>query len=210
MQQRKPTRYQGTITSWKDEQGFGFISPNGGGPSVFVHIKSFGNRGARPALNDIVTYELGVNDKGQPRAGNVAFVGDRAERHTPARAGSGQLLVAAGFLALLGIAIMAGIFPGLVLGIYLGVSALTYLVYAADKSAARNERRRTPEDTLHLLALAGGWPGAMLAQQRLRHKSTKASFRRVFWCTVVINCAVVGWLATPSGNTLLHAVTASL
>jgi len=204
MQKRNPPRYQGKITAWKDDQGFGFISPNGGGPSVFVHIKSFGNRASRPALNDIVTYELGVNDKGQPRAGNVAFVGDRAAHHAPAGAGSGQLLVAAGFIALLGVAVMAGIFPGRVLGACLGLSTLTYLVYAADKSAARNARRRTPEDTLHLLAVVGGWPGAMLAQTLHRHKSAKASFRKAFWGTVIINCAIVGWLATPSGNALLH------
>jgi len=173
---------------------------------VFVHIKSFGNRGTRPALNDIVTYELGVNNKGQPRAGNVAFAGDRAARQASARAGSGQLLMAVGFIVLLGIAVMAGLFPGLVLGVYLGISALTYLVYASDKSAARNERQRTPEKALHLLALAGGWPGAMLAQQLLRHKSTKASFRRAFWCTVIINCAILGWLASPSGNALLRSV----
>lgn len=206
MQQRKPPRYQGTITSWKDEQGFGFIAPNGGGPSVFVHIKSFASRGMRPGVDDIVTYELGVNEKGQPRASNVAFVRERAVQRPPTRRGSGQLLLAAGFLGLLALAVLAGVFPGLVLGAYFGASALTFLVYAADKSAARNDRRRTPEDTLHLLALAGGWPGAMLAQQLLRHKSTKASFRTKFWCTVAVNCAILGWLATPPGRALLGAM----
>lgn len=32
-------RYQGRITKWKDDQGFGFIAPNGGGEPVFVHVK---------------------------------------------------------------------------------------------------------------------------------------------------------------------------
>lgn len=206
MQPRKPPRYQGRITSWKDEQGFGFIAPNGGGPSVFVHIKSFAGRGTRPALDDIVTYELGVNDKGQPRASNVAFVRARASERAPSRPGSGQMLVAAGFLGLIGLAVLAGMFPAIVLGAYLGLSLLTFLVYAADKSAARNERQRTPENSLHLLALAGGWPGAMLAQQLLRHKSTKASFRTGFWCTVAVNCAILGWLASSSGRALLGTV----
>ena len=34
-------RYQGRITRWKDDQGYGFISPNLGGEEVFVHIKAF-------------------------------------------------------------------------------------------------------------------------------------------------------------------------
>jgi uncharacterized membrane protein YsdA (DUF1294 family) len=44
---------------------------------------------------------------------------------------------------------------------------------------------KTPESNLHLLALAGGWPGALFAQQFLRHKSAKAEFRGTFWVTVV-------------------------
>lgn len=70
---------------------------------------------------------------------------------------------------------------------YAGLSVITFVVYAIDKSAARRKGPRTPERTLHLLALAGGWPGALLAQRWLRHKSAKASFRRVFWVTVVVN-----------------------
>lgn len=72
---------------------------------------------------------------------------------------------------------------------YLGMSLLTFVVYAIDKAAARVQRRRTAESTLHLLALACGWPGALLAQQSLRHKSVKQPFRTVFWLTVVINVA---------------------
>lgn len=70
---------------------------------------------------------------------------------------------------------------------YAGLSVITFIVYAIDKSAARSKGPRTPERTLHLLALAGGWPGALLAQRWLRHKSAKASFRRVFWATVAVN-----------------------
>ena len=82
-----------------------------------------------------------------------------------------------------------------VLRLYLGASGITFLVYALDKSAARRDRWRTRESTLHLLSLIGGWPGALAAQQLLRHKSAKPSFQAMFWLTVAVNVAVVGWLA---------------
>lgn len=81
-----------------------------------------------------------------------------------------------------------------ILSIYLITSIITFLVYAQDKSAAQHNRWRTKESTLHSLALTGGWPGALLAQKVLRHKSSKAAFQRVFWVTVVVNVGVVGWL----------------
>lgn len=79
---------------------------------------------------------------------------------------------------------------------YAGLSLITFVVYAIDKSAARRRGPRTPERTLHLLSLAGGWPGALLAQRWLRHKSAKASFRRVFWVTVAVNLLGFAMLST--------------
>ena len=70
-----------------------------------------------------------------------------------------------------------------------GMSLVTFIVYAMDKAAARAGRWRTSEATLHLLALAGGWPGALVAQRLLRHKSSKRQFRVVFWTTVWLNLA---------------------
>ena len=81
-----------------------------------------------------------------------------------------------------------------VFAIYLITSIITFLVYAQDKSAAKHNRWRTKESTLHSLALTGGWPGALLAQKILRHKSSKAAFQRVFWVTVVVNVGAVGLL----------------
>ena len=78
---------------------------------------------------------------------------------------------------------------------YALLSGLTFLLYAIDKAAARRQRRRVRESTLHLLALLGGWPGAWLAQRALRHKSSKRSFRWRFWLTVLANCSLLAaWL----------------
>ncbi len=81
---------------------------------------------------------------------------------------------------------------------------LAFVLYAVDKSAAERGDWRVSESNLHLVALAGGWPGALLAQQWLRHKTVKASFRSTFWGTVLANVAAfVGgsaWLARQAGG----------
>ena len=65
------------------------------------------------------------------------------------------------------------------------ISALTYWVYGRDKRRAEEGEWRVPEARLHLLDLLGGWPGGFLAQRRLRHKCSKASFQFVFWLIVL-------------------------
>ena len=74
---------------------------------------------------------------------------------------------------------------------YLLASAVCFTVYAVDKAAARAYRRRVPERTLHLLSLIGGWPGALLAQKTLRHKSRKTAFQFMYWGGVVLNVAAL-------------------
>src|SRR6478736_8353177 len=77
-EQQTTMRHQGKITTWKDAQGFGFITSIGGGEQVFVHIKAFSNRHRRPIGNEIVTYEVISDDQGRMRAEDVAFIGDNA------------------------------------------------------------------------------------------------------------------------------------
>ena len=199
-------RFQGRITSWKDDKGFGFITPNGGGKQVFVHVSAFRNRQRRPEGDELVTYELAADEKGRGQAMQVAFVGE------PAR-GDGTLVPAwlptfftAGFLTFMAATVMAGRLPMVVLGVYVVASVLAFVTYAIDKSAAVNNRWRIAENTLHLFGLIGGWPGALAAQRIFRHKSSKPSFQGMFWVTVVLNCCALGWLLTASGSATLRAV----
>jgi uncharacterized membrane protein YsdA (DUF1294 family) len=76
-----------------------------------------------------------------------------------------------------------------VAAVYVVASLIAFMAYAFDKSAARHRRWRTSEATLHWFALACGWPGALFAQQLLRHKSSKQAFVAVFWATVIVNVA---------------------
>jgi uncharacterized membrane protein YsdA (DUF1294 family)/cold shock CspA family protein len=199
-------RYQGKITNWKDDQGFGFITPNGGGKQVFVHIKSFSNRQRRPVNNEIVIYELKTDVNGRFNAESVRFLGERMQSANSSEHSNIFLILTAVFLAFVVGSVISGKLPFAVLVLYLVASVITFGVYAFDKSAASNDQWRTQESTLHFLALVGGWPGALAAQRLLRHKSKKQSFQFVFLATVVFNCGALGWLLTPSGTETLHSI----
>ncbi|HEV7948409.1 MAG TPA: DUF1294 domain-containing protein [Glaciihabitans sp.] len=84
-------------------------------------------------------------------------------------------------------------------GAYLVMSVLSFVLYSIDKSAARSSRRRIPEQTLLLAGFACGWPGALIAQRTLRHKTRKRAFLIPFWITVVLNVAAVVGLIMVAG-----------
>jgi len=133
MGSQKTPRYQGTITSWKDEQGFGFIAPNGGRANVFVHIQSLTGQKMRPADGLVVTYELTINAQGKPWAENVAFVLARtpgSRTRTPALPVQGSaastLGVALVFLGLIGLLVLMHKLPLCAGALYLGMSEFLY------------------------------------------------------------------------------------
>ena len=203
-------RNKGKLTTWNDEKGFGFITPVAGGRQVFVHINAFSNRNRRPGINQLITYALSADKQGRPCAVKVTLAGDRLSRKRKRSNWSLSVIGAAIFLVIVGVAVLAAKIPHLIFALYLLVSLLTLIAYRADKSAARKGTWRTSENTLHLLSLAGGWPGALVAQQTLRHKSSKQSFRSVFWATVFLNCGAFIWLLTPSGAAMLESLIASV
>jgi uncharacterized membrane protein YsdA (DUF1294 family)/cold shock CspA family protein len=196
-------RHKGKVTEWRDDQGFGFVTPRLGGERVFLHIKGFVRRSRRPVQGDQVTYELTFDEHRRPRASNVRFSTEMAADDARPRFSAVPLAVAFVFIILMTAVVFAGRLSFAVLVFYLGASAVAFAAYALDKSAARHGRWRTAESTLHLLGLAGGWPGAVLAQRVFRHKSSKPEFQRVFWVTVVANCLGLGWLLTEKGSAFL-------
>lgn len=196
-------RDKGKLITWNDEKGYGFIAPFSGAAQVFIHARAFGNRARRPELDDVVTYTLSKDKQGRPRAVNAALAGDKRPPRTKrgsSASSAWSILVAVIFFSAAGAAVLAANLPPAILLIYLAASVVTFIAYAIDKSAARKGRWRTQEGTLHLLALIGGWPGALVAQSVLRHKSRKQPFRVIFWLTVILNCAAIAWLLTPGGR----------
>ena len=65
---------QGTVKWFNAEKGFGFITPDGGGPDVFVHFSAITGSGYRSREeNQKVTYTVSQGAKG-PQASDVAAV----------------------------------------------------------------------------------------------------------------------------------------
>jgi uncharacterized membrane protein YsdA (DUF1294 family) len=104
-----------------------------------------------------------------------------------------SIALATVFMAALGALVLADRLPLFVIVTYAAMSLVTFIAYWLDKRAAVSNARRTPENTLHLLALACGWPGGLVAQQWLRHKTLKVPFRYVLWATVLLNAGVLVW-----------------
>lgn len=203
-------RIKGKLTTWNDDKGFGFITPITGGKQVFIHIKAFANRNRRPEINQLVTFALSSDGKGRPCAIMATLAGDCLPERGKRLYDSLSVMVAVFFLVIVSVSILTAKIPPLVLVLYMVASLLTFIMYAVDKSAAQKGAWRTPESTLHLLSLAGGWPGALVAQKKLWHKSKKQPFRSVFWLTVLLNCGVFVWLFTPDGADALATLIASV
>ena len=77
-------RRQGKIVEWNDARGFGFVLLNGSDERAFAHISDFADRRARPAVGDVVTYDV-VTERGRPKATAIAYAGAAAVARKPSR-----------------------------------------------------------------------------------------------------------------------------
>ena len=183
-------RLTGTIVSWKNDKGFGFIEAQTGGKQIFVHITAFPPGTPIPAIGTVVTYTESCDAQGKICANNVLLLHPQRTLSPAAKAFVAAML----FLLILAGMLAWGRLSHLILGWYISLSAVTFVFYYLDKTAAQKGTRRTPESTLHILSLLGGWPGALCAQQLFRHKSRKQPFRLIFWLTLILNLTGFGYL----------------
>ncbi|SPL71937.1 DUF1294 domain-containing protein [Acinetobacter stercoris] len=201
-------RDQGRLVEWFDEKGYGFIQPNDSQKDrVFIHIKDFARQGPRPIIGCALEYQVSVDGQGRYRAKNVHYLkASQTLKHaamhnskahsTDQKLQPMQVLITI-YILVLGILTATGYFKSLALIFIILMNIMTYWFYAQDKEAAELNKRRIPEQTLHILSFLGGWPAAWLAQQKLRHKTQKQPFRKIYFCTIFFNILLILWLISP-------------
>lgn len=98
--------------------------------------------------------------------------------------------------------VLAKPWPNLWVSIYavwtLVCSIIAFVMFWRDKQLAKSDLQRIPERTLHTVAILGGWPGSVLGQQLIRHKSQKLSFRFALWAIVILHGAILTFLTYKS------------
>lgn len=176
----------GTLVEWNAARAFGYLEWEG--KRVFLHIKDFEKRPGWLSVGDEVQFVAGTDVQGRPCAKKAVAV---RRKGPPIRFSLGQGLGLLLLLALPVLALMISGLPPLLLGVYpAGISLLTFWLYFDDKQRAQSGRWRTPESTLHLCELLGGWPAAYIAQRAFRHKSAKGRYLWVFWLIVILHQVV--------------------
>lgn len=191
----------GIVIKWNDERGFGFIRCDEGKTEYFFHVTSFHSR-IRPSEGLKVNFDTAKDNQDRDQAVNIRPL----HQQVPIFPIVVAFVVSSLFLLFVVDLWYLRAIPASILWLYLSASAISFVQYARDKSAAIDNRRRTPESRLHNMALIGGWPGALLAQQFFRHKSRKQPFRLIFWLTVTANISVLIFLVSPYGIKILRAI----
>lgn len=66
----------GTVVWFDPKKGYGFITPDdNSGADIFVHFSDVNSEGFKTLYKDQkVSYELGTNKRGQPKAVNVSIL----------------------------------------------------------------------------------------------------------------------------------------
>ncbi len=196
----------GTILNWNQEKGFGLIAPKSGGKTIFAHVNDYSRMHKRPFKGLEVQYVLSADQKGRKCAVEVCPLKGNKKSNRELKQKTFSTILFCSFAYVLFVLFNSNSIPLELVGLYTVMSVIAFIMYAKDKNAAEYGEWRTSENTLHILSLLGGWPGAAIAQSFLRHKSKKVSFRVTYWITIVANCSALYWLITPAGSVWLRNI----
>ncbi|WP_416191331.1 DUF1294 domain-containing protein [Neisseria sp. CCUG12390] len=196
----------GTIISWDDTKGYGFIRFGNKSQKVFFHISAFHYATSRPKIGQSVSFYCKKTVEGErQKAAKVVLRGDEvflfddfpSDYNRPYLSTANMPYFFTNSLIAAAFAVFVGLHSKILLGLYFVLSIASYFMYKFDKQIAQTRKKkndeyqgRIPEKNLHILDVCGGWPGALVSRAVYRHKTSKASFIRIFWLTVAINIAI--------------------
>ena len=148
--------------------------------SLGIRIRP-GPRKRRPIAGDRVRFATTIDRTGRQQASEASIDGVGRAVATPRSDGLPRdlrrtplgvvrtaldLLAVGTLVTVLALGLLVWRMPAWVVVLYAGMSAASLLLYVSDKRSAANGGWRTPESTLHLVSLAGGWPGGNTASEQ--------------------------------------------
>ncbi|MGI0494403.1 DUF1294 domain-containing protein [Alkalinema pantanalense CENA528] len=191
---------QGKLVQWTADRGFGFVKDEQNGQKIFIHITAFQSLKIPPQVGDLLTFHIGTDRKGRLKAENAHFQVNRSflQRALVTAYRCPQLwttMLPLGLLSSIPF-LGSGYFwrltnCGIPFALYAVMSLLTFWAYQNDKRRAKRNQWRWPEQVLHCLEFFGGWPGGLMAQQILRHKTLKTTYQISFW--IICSLHFIGW-----------------
>ena len=192
----------GKIVKWDSERGFGFVKTAEVAEDIFFHVNTLvGKNETSPQQNESVTVFAKYDDDKKRWSATKITSPKReqlkaeceAKEHTLIRPMKDKLKWAA---PVVGVWLLVVYVASWALGTsYLLISSITLAIYALDKKLALDKtNNRIPENTLHVLAVIGGWAGALVARFLFRHKTQKQPFVQIFWVTVASNVSITVYL----------------
>ncbi|HIQ46763.1 MAG TPA: DUF1294 domain-containing protein [Sulfurovum sp.] len=181
-------RKKGILTKWNDDKGYGFITPVGEKKEVFVHISEFNNR---PSIGAKLIFTLSKDKNGRDCATN-AIQFDKAKL-TSTIEEKNSISIFSFLIITLFYFVLFTYLPDdkniniYAISYYILIGIFTYYLYAKDKASSQDGNWRISENTLHVFSLFGGWTGALIAQNKLKHKSSKTNFKISFFISIIFN-----------------------
>jgi uncharacterized membrane protein YsdA (DUF1294 family)/cold shock CspA family protein len=173
-----PSVLKAKVVEWDRAKGYGFLLVNN--RRLFLHRRDFVHSHRAPVVGDTVRFIVGKDAEGRPCAREAVLL-----QRGLGMSGVSLLVL----LVLMVLPVMAalrqGAAPQWIATFVVFMGGFTYWANARDKRLAQGGEWRLSEANLHLLEILGGWPGAFLAQRRLRHKCSKASYQSFFWLVVL-------------------------
>ncbi|MBB5031702.1 DUF1294 domain-containing protein [Prosthecobacter vanneervenii] len=176
---RKP-EYTARVVEWHADKGFGWLKFND--KRLFLHRRDFSRWHHTPRVGEEIRFNWGLDAECRPCAQNAVQVREVEDLRLTGLCLLGALLVLPAYAWR-----QTGWEMWRLVTYVCALSLITYAAYRSDKRKARMDAWRIPEMHLHLLELAGGWPGAWVAQRRLRHKCSKGFYQFHFWLIICLH-----------------------